>query len=184
MFVGSVPTFLNRKAVKFARYQQRGVRMVQISECFPHIRHHSSSVGRNILHMSFKVKFCHKVFSDKKLEERCGYIFREVSDRNRWLLREIGFDVDHVHITIEAGTKGPENVAKALKGNSGRKLLNEFPNLKKKYFWGSGFWSPAIYFDSIGERTLADMDSYVRNQGLQHKSPIMREQSKLDDFAT
>ena len=136
-----------------------------VSECCAEIRHHSSSVGRNVLHMSFKAKYCHAVFNDVQVEKRCEEIFRKVSEEHRWILQEIGFDMDHVHITIDSGTKGPEDVAKALKGTSGRKLLKEFTYLKKQYFWGSGLWSPAIYFDSLGERTILEMDDYTRNQG-------------------
>ena len=155
-----------------------------VSECCAEIRHHSSSVGRNVLHMSFKAKYCHEVFNDVQVEKRCEEIFRKVSEEHRWFLREIGFDMDHVHITIDAGTKGPEDVAKALKGTSGRKLLKEFPYLKKKYFWGSGLWSPAIYFDSLGERTIVEMDDYTRNQGMPKKYPFRSGQSCLDDFAS
>ena len=155
-----------------------------VSECCAEIRHHSSSVGRNVLHMSFKAKYCHEVFNDVQVEKRCEEIFRKVSEEHRWILREIGFDMDHVHITIDAGTKGPEDVAKALKGTSGRKLLKEFPYLKKKYFWGSGLWSPAIYFDSLGERTIVEMDDYTRNQGMPKKYPFRSGQSCLDDFAS
>ena len=86
-----------------------------VSGCSAEIRHHSSSVGRNVLHMSFKVKYCHEIFNDLQVEKRCVEIFKEVSEKCRWILREIGFDKDHVHITIDAGTKGPEDVAKALK---------------------------------------------------------------------
>ncbi len=155
-----------------------------ISGSSAEIRHHSSSVGRNVLHMSFKAKYCHEVFNDVQVEKRCEEIFRKVSEEHRWFLREIGFDMDHVHITIDAGTKGPEDVAKALKGTSGRKLLKEFPYLKKKYFWGSGLWSPVVYFDSLGERTIVEMDDYTRNQGMPKKYLFMPGQSCLDDFAS
>ena len=89
-----------------------------------------------------------------------------------------------VHITIDAGTNGPADVAKALKGTSGRKLLKEFPYLKKKYFWGSGLWSPSIYFDSLGERTIVEMDNYARNQGMPKPYSFNFGQSSLDDFAS
>ncbi|MEA3458709.1 MAG: IS200/IS605 family transposase [Candidatus Thermoplasmatota archaeon] len=158
--------------------------MDYISGSSAEIRHHSSSVGRNVLHMSFKAKYCHEVFNDVQVEKRCEEIFRKVSEEHRWILREIGFDMDHVHITIDAGTKGPEDVAKALKGTSGRKLLKEFPYLKKEYFWGSGLWSPAIYFDSLGERTIVEMDDYTRNQGMPKKYSFKPGQSRLDDFAS
>ena len=155
-----------------------------VSGCYAEIRHHSSSVGRNVLHLSFKVKYCHEIFNDEQVEKRCEEIFREVSEMRRWILREIGFDKNHVHITIDAGTKGPEDVAKALKGTSGRKLLKEFPYLKKTYFWGSGLWSPTIYFDSLGERTIVEMDDYTRNQGISRNQSFKSGQSHLDDFAS
>ena len=111
--------------------------MDRVSGCFAEIRHHSSSVGRNILHLSFKTKYCHDLFHFPDVQKRCEEIFREVCEQHRWILREIGFDQDHVHITLDAGTNGPEDVAKALKGTSGKKILNEFPDIKKTYFWGS-----------------------------------------------
>ena len=155
-----------------------------VSGCSAEIRHHSSSVGRNVLHMSFKVKYCHEIFNDPHVEKRCEEIFKKVSEAHRWILRETGFDKNHVHITIDAGTKGPEDVAKALKGTSGRKLLMEFPYLKKTYFWGSGLWSPTIYFDSLGERTIVEMDDYTRNQGIPKNHSFKTGQSCLDDFAS
>ena len=158
--------------------------MDRVSVSFAEIRHHSSSVGRNVLHLSFKTKYCHNIFNFPELQKRCEEIFREVCEKHRWILREIGFDQDHVHFTIDAGTDGPKDIAKALKGTSGKKLLNEFPKIKKTYFWGSGFWSPTIYFDSLGERTITDMDAYARNQGLPRNLTPKPGQLHLDDFAS
>lgn len=28
--------------------------------------------------------------------------------------------------------------------------VEKFPEIKKKYFWGSGFWNPAYFLDNIG----------------------------------
>jgi putative transposase len=158
--------------------------MDRVSVGCAEIRYHSSSVGRNVLHLSFKTKYCHNVFNFPEVQKRCEEIFREVCEKRRWVLREIGFDQDHVHITIDAGTKGPEDVAKALKGTTGKKLLKEFPYIKKTYFWGSGFWSPTIFFDSLGERTITDMDAYARNQGLPRIHSIKRGQLHIEDFAS
>jgi putative transposase len=158
--------------------------MDRVSVSSAEIRHHSSSVGRNVLHLSFKTKYCHNIFNFSEVQQCCEEIFRKVSEKHRWVLREIGFDQDHVHITIDAGTDGPKDIAKALKGTSGRKILSEFPHIKKTYFWGSGFWSPTIYFDSLGERTITDMDTYTRNQGQSRNLKSKLGQQHLDDFAS
>jgi len=145
---------------------------------------YSSSIGRNTLHMGFKVKYCHKIFDDKEVEKRCAEIFHEVSEKYGLIMDEIGFDRDHVHIDIDGGPNyAPKDIAKQLKGTSGRKLLKEFPYLKKKYFWGSGMWNPSYYFDSIGSRTKKEIDIYIRNQGNKTPKPIKGQQT-LEHFAS
>ena len=127
---------------------------------------YSSSIGSNAQHMGFKVKYCHKIFDDTQVEKRCAEIFQEVSDKYGFILDEIGFDRDHVHIDVDGGPNyAPKDIAKLLKGTSGRKLLKEFPYLKKRHFWGSGLWNPSYYFDSVGSKTKEQIDEYIRNQG-------------------
>jgi putative transposase len=132
------------------------------------------------MHVCFKAKYCHKIFDDEHVKRRCEEIFRETAGRYDMEIREIGFDRDHVHLTVDAGpNNSPASMAKALKGNSGYKLLREFPYLKRRYFWGSGLWSPAYYFDSMGDRTSSEIDAYVRNQ---RKKKTGAKQWSLADF--
>ncbi|MFP4051512.1 MAG: IS200/IS605 family transposase [Thermoplasmata archaeon] len=143
---------------------------------------YSSSIGKNTLHMGFKVKYCHPIFDDEQVEKRCAEIFHQVSERKGIVLHEIGFDRDHVHIDVDGGPNyAPKDIAKLFKGTSGRKLLKEFPYLKKKYFWGSGLWSSSYYFDSMGDRTKEEIDEYIKNQG--NKVPkIIGGQQSLQSF--
>ncbi len=126
---------------------------------------YSSSIGRLELHISFKVKYCHKVFRIESIANRCKDIFLEVARENKIAISDIGFDQDHVHLIVQMNPNiSVSQLAKLLKGTSGRKLLQEFPFMKRKYFWGSGLWSPVVYFDSIGQNP-EEISSYVRNQG-------------------
>ncbi len=114
------------------------------------------------------------------MQERCEKIFREVESRHGFMLHEIGFDKNHVHVDLDLGPNYTvADVAKKLKGTSGRKLLKEFPHMKRKYFWGSGLWSPAVYFDSIGDQNSEEIGAYVRNQG---KKKSDRGQRTLTEF--
>ena len=72
--------------------------------------------------------------------------------------------------------------AKLLKGTSGYRLLKEFPQMKSKYFWGSGLWGSQVYFDSTG-RDADDMRAYVRNQ-LGNKKQISKEQATITQYLT
>jgi len=147
-----------------SEHHQEKLLWIALARFYVEIRHYSSSVGRSVLHLSFKTKYCHEIFYNKPVEKRCEEIFREVSEQHQWFLQVIGFDKDHVHMIIDAETKGQKDVAKALKGTSGRRFLQEFPYLKKTYLVGSGPCSLASYFDNFSERTIIDIDGYVCNQ--------------------
>ena len=126
---------------------------------------YSSSIGRLELHISFKVKYCHPIFSHEKITARCKEIFFAVAKKYGITIKEIGFDKDHVHMVVLLHpSMSVSQAAKLLKGTSGRLLLQEFPYMKAKDFWGSGLWSPVVYFDSIGQDP-EEISSYVRNQG-------------------
>ena len=117
-------------------------------------------------HVTYKTKYCHKIFRSQEIKARCLEIFAEVSARYAFIIEEMGFDDDHVHLVVDVGVRySISDVTKLLKGTSGTKLLREFPMLKKTCFWGSGLWSPAIYFDSVGEKTEESALHYVRMQG-------------------
>src|SRR3989338_4149455 len=106
----------------------------------------SSSVTRLEIHVSYKVRYCHKIFDFVEVKQRCQEIFFEVATLYSIRIIEIGFDGDHVHMDIQIkNTHRMCDVDKRFKGTSGRKLLEEFPEIKKKYFWGS-----QGYGDSVG----------------------------------
>ena len=92
----------------------------------------SSSIVRLEIHVSYKVKYCHKIFDFVEVKNRCEAIFREVAIKIGVTIKEIGFDRNHVHMDIlMMHTHRLCDVNKAFKGTSGRKLLEEFPFLKK-----------------------------------------------------
>ena len=131
----------------------------------------SSSVFRMEAHMSFKTKYCHNVFDIVEFKERCTELMLQAAAVIGVEITEIGYDRNHVHMDIRwmRITLSVDCIAKALKGTSGRKLLEEFPGIKKRFFWGSGLWSPVIYGDSLGREPM-QIRSYIRNQGIKSKA--------------
>ncbi len=130
----------------------------------------SSSVFRVEAHMSFKIKYCHNVFDIVEFKERCEELLLIAAAEVGIEITEIGFDRNHVHIDVQwmKITLSIDQIAKKLKGTTGRKLLKEFPGVKQKFFWGSGLWSPTIYGDSLG-REPTQIRDYIRNQGVKSK---------------
>lgn len=68
-----------------------------------------------------------------------------------------------MHFDVDIKIRSKPEVAKIFKGIIGKMVLKKFPELKKKYFYGSGFWSPAYFLDNIG-RNHEDIKQYIRKQ--------------------
>ncbi|MBL7205994.1 MAG: IS200/IS605 family transposase [Candidatus Aenigmarchaeota archaeon] len=126
----------------------------------------SSSIFRLEAHISFKVKYCHDVFDIIEFKERCTELLLEAAAGIGIEVTELGYDRNHVHLDIRwmRICLSVDQISKKLKGTTGRKLLKEFPGIKKRFFWGSGLWSPVIYGDSLGKDPI-NMHNYVANQG-------------------
>ncbi len=62
---------------------------------------------------------------------------------------------DHVHLFVEADPKwSPAEIAKQFKRYSRRTILKRHPELKQRYFWGSGLWKDGYYagtMDAVSE---------------------------------
>ena len=70
---------------------------------------------------------------------------------------------DHVHILVSCpATLSPAEVMKSLKGRSSRKLQQEFPHLKKRY-WGSHFWARGYFCATVGTVTEETIRDYIEN---------------------
>ena len=126
----------------------------------------SSSIFRIEAHVSFKAKFAHNVFDIVEFKNRCQELLIEAAAEIGVEIIEIGFDRNHAHMDMRwlRISLSLDEISKKMKGKSGRKLLKEFPEVKREFFWGSGLWSPVIYGNSLG-REPEDMRTYIRNQG-------------------
>lgn len=136
----------------------------------------SSIVGESWHHFSFKTKYCHTIFDDRRVREETHRLLIEALERNDFRYEDIGFDRDHVHGMVDIGNDSRPQVAKKLKGYVARKLFQIFPDLKKNYFWDSGLWNPASWIDSIG-KDKEFIRGYIRKQ--RYYSGL---QTKLCDF--
>ena len=127
--------------------------------------HYSSSIGRAMMHMCFVCKYRHKIFRFEEIKSRCTELFYSVAEQYGMKIEELGFDKDHVHMLVDLGNKqSPANAAKLFKGISARYLMKEFLWLREKYFWSGHLWSPAYFFDGVGQNTYDNMKRYVKAQ--------------------
>ena len=122
----------------------------------------SSCVGEVLMHGMFKVKYSHAIFDNEKARLYCKQLFIEAAGIYQIKIMEMGFDNNHVHLLMELGLKSRPEIAKKLKGYTAKKFLEAFPEIKKKYFWGSGLWNPSYYLES--PKNVAGIVRYIKNQ--------------------
>ncbi len=77
---------------------------------------------------------------------------------------------------VNIGLYSRPQLAKLVRGYVGKKLLERFPSIKQKYFYGSELWNPAYYLEAVG-KDKEFIKSYIRKQ--KYFSGL---QMKLNDF--
>ena len=70
---------------------------------------------------------------------------------------------DHVHIVVSAPPNmAPSEIMRRIKGRSARKLFEEFPELKRRY-WGKHFWARGYFCVTVGQMTEEMVKNYLEH---------------------
>lgn len=99
-----------------------------------------------------------------------GALQRRVLDIVAQVAEEFGVHIvngvvssDHVHIFVSIPPHVRESdLVKVMKGRSSRKVQQEFPELRKRY-WGRHFWGRGYFSVTSGNITDEMIDEYINN---------------------
>lgn len=70
---------------------------------------------------------------------------------------------DHVHLLVSAPpTLAPAEIMRRIKGRTARKLFEEYPRLKKRY-WGRHLWARGYFCVTAGELTKQMIEAYLEH---------------------
>ena len=70
---------------------------------------------------------------------------------------------DHVHLLVSAPPNlAPSEIMRRIKGRTARKLFEEFPMLKKRY-WGRHFWARGFFCVTAGKVTDEMIQNYLEH---------------------
>jgi len=70
---------------------------------------------------------------------------------------------DHVHIMVSSPPQlAPSEIMRRVKGRSAKKLFEEFPVLKKRY-WGKHFWARGYFCVTVGQMTEEMIANYLEH---------------------
>ena len=149
---------------------------------------YSSSLGVQVAHVNYAVKYRHKIFGKGEVMARALESFKETerawSEKTGLKILEMGIDKDHVHMVFQWGPGTPlSKIIQLLKGRCAREVLRDFPELRREKFWGGHMWSPAYHFLSMGTADVKHALEYVKDQGAPRVPMEVAGQTKLDRFA-
>ena len=84
--------------------------------------------------------------------------------------------LDHVHILVSAPpNKAPSEIMRRIKGRTSRKLFEDFPLLKKRY-WGRHFWARGYFCATVGQMTEEMIKEYLEH----HFEPKPNDKFKVE----
>lgn len=100
-------------------------------------RHGSHSIYDLKYHVVFCTKYRHRILTGE-VGNRARELIREICRSNYVDIVSGSMSPDHVHLLLSIPPSvSVSKIIQYIKGKSGRKLLQEFEHLRKRY-WGQG----------------------------------------------
>lgn len=104
---------------------------------------------------------------------RIRELVRQICNENQVEIIRGKVSNDHVHIYVSVPPYlSISKLAQLIKGKTSRKIQQEFPELKKRY-WGNHFWAVGYFVRTSGNVTDEMIKEYIENQS---------QDSKFGDF--
>ena len=126
------------------------------------LRHGNHTVSRMTAHIVWVTKYRYPVLIGD-IQKRCRDIIIQICDIEDIKILKGVVSKDHVHMHIEYPPKHSiSDIVKRLKGNSSRKLQQEFSDLQKRY-WGRPFWAIGYGVWSTGNITDEMVQEYLEH---------------------
>ncbi len=114
------------------------------------------------VHLVFCTKYRYHVLRGE-IQERCRDLIRQVCDALDVCIIKGVVSRDHVHLHLSYPPKySVSEIVRRIKGRSARKLLQEYPTLRKRYY-GGHFWGIGYGAWSTGEITEEIVNEYLEH---------------------
>lgn len=122
----------------------------------------SHTTTRITAHIVWVTKYRYPVLQGD-IQKCCRELLIQMCDAEDISILKGAVSADHVHIHIEYPPKlAISDIIKRFKGRTSRKLQQEYPELKKKY-WGKHFWAIGYGAWSTGNITEEMINEYLEH---------------------
>ncbi len=130
------------------------------------LRRSTHSVSKLTVHIVWITKYRYPVLKGE-IQKRCRELIMQICDAEDVRILKGVVSKDHVHMHLEYGpSKAVSEIVKRLKGRTSRRIQEEFPELKKRY-WGKHFWAIGYGAWSTGNITDQMVEEYLEH----HRDP-------------
>ena len=130
------------------------------------LRRSTHSVSRLTVHLVWVTKYRYQVLKGD-IQKRCRELIVQICDSEDVKILKGVVSKDHVHMHIEyPPSKSVSDLVKRLKGRTSRRIQEEFPDLKQRY-WGKHFWAIGYGAWSTGNITEQMVEDYLEH----HRDP-------------
>ena len=137
-------------------------------------RANGHTVSRLTAHLVWSTKYRYSVLQGD-IQLRCRTLLIQMCDAEDIIILKGVVSKDHVHMHINyRPSQSISDIVKKLKGRSSRKLQQEFPELKKRY-WGQHFWAIGYGCWSTGNITDEMVNEYLEH----HRKPNSEDNSSF-----
>ena len=125
-------------------------------------RTNGHTVSRLTVHLVWSTKYRYKVLRGD-IQKRCRVLLIQICDSEDIVILKGVVSSDHIHMHIEyRPSQDISTIVKKLKGRTSRKIQQEFPDLRKKY-WGRHFWVIGFGCWSTGNITDEMVNEYLEH---------------------
>jgi putative transposase len=130
--------------------------------------HYRTSVCNINYHMVWSVKYRRAIITPE-VEAFLKKIAHQIAEDKGFTLHlfEAG-ERDHIHCFVSAPPKlSITQIVKYLKGITGRKLFEAFPEIREK-LWHGQLWNHSYYVETIGCVSEENIRRYIEHQSKQY----------------
>ena len=114
-------------------------------------------------HVVWITKYRYKILRGR-VAERARDLIRQSCEAREVVIMRGAVSPDHVHMLLSAPAHmAPSKLVQFLKGRSSRRLQEEFPELRKRY-WGQRLWARGYFCATVGAVDEATIKAYIENQ--------------------
>ncbi len=126
--------------------------------------HYRTSVCNINYHVVWSVKYRRKIITPE-IEAYMKSLVQDIAHDKGFTVHlfEAG-ECDHVHCFVSAPPKlSITDMVKYLKGITGRKLFEQFPDIRNK-LWKGQLWNHSYYVETIGSVSEENIRRYIEQQ--------------------